>query len=88
VRSVRRTAAARGTPPALRPRIALNTARRVAASARLVRRLARPLPRGRAVLRQAIAGARGRIGMRGVRPTRGMGMRGRGMRVPARAMRM
>jgi len=86
VRSVRRTAAARRTPPALRPRIALNTARRVAASARLVRRLARPLPRGRAVLRQAIAGARGRIGMRGVRPMRGMGMRGRGMRVPARAI--
>jgi hypothetical protein len=90
VRSVRRTAAARGTPPALRPCIALNTARRVAASTRLVRRLARPLPRGRAILRQAIAGGRGRIGMRGIRPMRGMGMamRGRGMRAPARAMRM
>ena len=90
VRSVRRTAAARGTPPALRPRIALNTARRVAASPRLVRRLARPLPHGRAVLRQAIAGGRGRIGMRGIRPMRGMGMamRGRVMRAPARAMRM
>jgi hypothetical protein len=57
-RSVRRTAAVRRTPPAVRPRVALNTARRVAASPRLARRLARPLPRGRALVRRAVrAGA-------------------------------
>src|SRR5882762_1093055 len=55
VRSVQRTAATRRTPPAVRPRVALNTARRVAASPRLARRLSRPLPRGRARVRQAVA---------------------------------
>ncbi len=58
VRSVRRTAATRRTPPAMRPRVALNTARRVAASPQLARRLARPLPRGRAIVRQAVATGR------------------------------
>jgi hypothetical protein len=83
VRSVQRTAATRRTPPAVRPRVALNTARRVAASPRLARRLSRPLPRGRALVRRAVAGGRAlRGGMRGPM-MRGMGgpmMRGAGMR--------
>jgi len=64
VRSVRRTAAVRRTPPTVRPRVALNTARRVAASPRLARRLTGPLPRGRAIVRRAVAG--GRLGPRAV----------------------
>jgi hypothetical protein len=89
VRSVRRTATTRGTPPSVRPRVALNTARRVAASPRLARRLSRPLPRGRARIRQAVAG--GRMGARGaMRPMRGpqrpMGM-GRGRRPRTFVMR-
>jgi hypothetical protein len=63
--------------------VALNTARRVAASPRLARRLSRPLPRGRALVRRAVAGGRAlRGGMRGPM-MRGMGgpmMRGAGMR--------
>jgi hypothetical protein len=82
VRSVQRTAATRRTPPAVRPRVALNTARRVAASPRLARRLSRPLPRGRALVRRAMGGGRAlRGGMRGPM-MRGMGgpmMRGAGM---------
>jgi hypothetical protein len=79
VRSVRRTAVTRRTPPAVRPRVALNTARRVAASPRLVRRLARPLARGRAIVRQAVATGRmpARAGGRMMRPMGGM-MRRRG----------
>jgi hypothetical protein len=83
VRSVQRTAATRRTPPAVRPRVALNTARRVAASPRLARRLSRPLPRGRALVRRAVAGGRAlRPGMRGpmMRGMRGAMMRGAGMR--------
>ena len=83
VRSVQRTAATRRTPPAVRPRVALNTARRVAASPRLARRLSRPLPRGRALVRRAVAGGRAlRPGMRGpmMRGMRGPMMRGAGMR--------
>src|SRR4030081_2676011 len=82
VGSVQRTAATRRTPPAVRPRVALNTARRVAASPRLARRLSRPLPRGRALVRRALAGGALRPGMRGPM-MRGMGgpmMRGAGMR--------
>jgi hypothetical protein len=63
-RSVRRTAATRGTPPAARARVLQRTARRVASNPRMVRQLARPNPAGRQVLRRigvpAIAG--------GVRP--------------------
>ncbi len=83
VRSVQRTAATRRTPPTVRPRVALNTARRVAASPRLARRLSRPLPRGRALVRRAAAGGRAlRGGMRGpmMRGMRGPMMRGAGMR--------
>ena len=82
VRSVQRTAATRRTPPAVRPRVALNTARRVAASPRLARRLSRPLPRGRALVRRAVAGGALRPGMRGpmMRGMRGAMMRGAGMR--------
>jgi hypothetical protein len=58
----------------VRPRVALNTARRVAASPRLVRRLARPLVRGRAIVRQAVA--TGRV------PARAVG----GMRAPMGGM--
>src|SRR5712675_1470571 len=89
VRSVQRTAATRRTPPAVRPRVALNTARRVAASPRLARRLSRPLPRGRALVRRAIAGGALRPGMRGpmMRGMRGPMMRGAGMRGMGRPMR-
>ena len=90
VRSVQRTAATRRTPPAVRPRVALNTARRVAASPRLARRLSRPLPRGRALVRRAVAGGRAlRPGMRGpmMRGMRGPMMRGAGMRGMGRPMR-
>ncbi len=84
VRSVQRTAATRRTPPTVRPRVALNTARRVAASPRLARRLSRPLPRGRALVRRAVAGGRAlRPGMRGPMmrgAMRGPMMRGAGMR--------
>jgi hypothetical protein len=75
VRSVRRTAATRGTPAVVRARVARNTARRVAASPRLVRRLARPLPRGRAAVRQAFAG--GRMPARFMESARRMGRGGR-----------
>jgi hypothetical protein len=77
VRSVRRTAATRRTPPAVRPRVALNTARRVAASPRLAQRLSRPLPRGRAILRQAVGSGRLRTGIGPVRRVMG-GPLGRG----------
>ena len=89
VRSVQRTAATRRTPPAVRPRVALNTARRVAASPRLARRLSRPLPRGRALVRRALAGGALRPGMRGpmMRGMRGPMMRGAGMRGMGRPMR-
>jgi len=89
VRSVQRTAATRRTPPAVRPRVALNTARRVAASPRLARRLSRPLPRGRALVRRAVAGGALRPGMRGpmMRGMRGPMMRGAGMRGMGRPMR-
>jgi hypothetical protein len=89
VRSVQRTAATRRTPPAVRPRVALNTARRVAASPRLARRLSRPLPRGRALVRRAVAGGALRPGMRGpmMRGMRGPTMRGMGMRGIGRPMR-
>lgn len=66
VRSVRRTAATRRTPAAVRARLALNTARRVTASPALARRLARPLPRGRAIVRRASVGGRMRPGIRGL----------------------
>jgi hypothetical protein len=55
VRSVQRTAAARRTRPQVRPQVALNTARRVAANPRMTRRLARPLPRGQQLARRAAA---------------------------------
>jgi hypothetical protein len=91
VRSVQRTAATRRTPPAVRPRVALNTARRVAASPRLARRLSRPLPRGRALVRRALAGGALRPGMRGPMMRgammRGPMMRGAGMRGMGRPMR-
>jgi hypothetical protein len=75
VRSVRRTATVRRTPPTVRPRVALNTARRVAASPRLARRLTGPLPRGRAIVRRAVAG-RARAGVM-ARPMPGGMMRPR-----------
>lgn len=50
IRSVRRTAAVRRTPAGVRPQVALNTARRVAASPAMLRRLARPLGRGRVLI--------------------------------------
>jgi hypothetical protein len=78
VTSVRRTAATRRTPPSVRPRVALNTARRVAASPALARRLSRPLPRGRAIVRTAVAGGRLRPAIR--RP----GLRRRGRRIVIR----
>src|SRR5258708_4348486 len=89
VRSVQRTAATRRTPPAVRPRVALNTARRVAASPRLARRLSRPLPRGRALVRRAVAGGALRPGMRRpmMRGIRGPMMRSAGMRGMGRPMR-
>ena len=67
VRSVRRTAAVRGTPPVVRPRVALNTARRVAANPGLARRLARPSPRARAIVRR-VAGGAGMAARPGLRP--------------------
>src|SRR3981081_447479 len=89
VRSVQRTAATRRTPPAVRPRVALNTARRVPASPRLAPRVSRPLPRGRALVRRALAGGALRPGMRGpmMRGMRGPMMRGAGMRGMGRPMR-
>jgi hypothetical protein len=56
VRSVRRTAAARRTPAQVRPRVALNTARRVAANPAMLRRLAQPLMRGRAIVARTARG--------------------------------
>jgi hypothetical protein len=56
VRSVRRTAAVRQTPTRQRPQVALNTARRVAANPTMLRRLARPLPRGNAIVARVVRG--------------------------------
>lgn len=55
VRGVRRNAASRRASPLVRARLVLNSARRVAANPGLARRLARPIPRGRALLRRRAA---------------------------------
>lgn len=54
VQSVRRNAAVRRTPALARPRVLANTTRRVAQMPQLARRLAAPLPRGRAIVRRAV----------------------------------
>jgi hypothetical protein len=54
-RSVKRTAAAAGTPPSVQPRIVARTAAKVAQNPGLLRRLSTPSPRGQA----AVAGAMG-----------------------------
>jgi hypothetical protein len=59
-RTVRRTAAARGTPASARPQVVRRTASRVAANPRLAQRLARPLRRGQRIARAAIGRAGGR----------------------------
>lgn len=59
VRSVRRTAAVRRTPAQQRPQVALNTARRVAANPAMLRRLAQPLMRGRAIVARVMRGTGG-----------------------------
>ncbi|MCL6609456.1 MAG: hypothetical protein K6T74_15330 [Geminicoccaceae bacterium] len=55
--SVNRTAAAKGTPVAARPKVLLRTAKRVAARPTLACRLARPSPRGLALARRLGVGA-------------------------------
>ena len=70
-RTVRRTAAARGTPTAARPQVVRRTAARVASTPRTARRLSRPLPRGQRIARTAARVAR--APMRGMPGRRMMG---------------
>lgn len=67
--SVRRTAVARRTPPAVRPRVLAGTARRVASrQPGLRRQLTRPLPAGRRVIQRTAAAVRS-----GAAPARNLG---------------
>lgn len=55
-KSVRRTAASRGTPPAVRPQVVARTAAKVARNPSVLRRLSAPSPIGRAMLRRSAVG--------------------------------
>jgi hypothetical protein len=55
-RSVRRTAAAKGTPASVRAKVLQRTAAKVAQNPRLLQKLARPSPRAQALLRRAWGG--------------------------------
>ena len=78
-RSVQRTGVARRTPPAVRPRVLAQTARRVVTrNPRLRRQLTQPLGQGRRILNRAAAAARtgmapGRAILRGQMPRGGIG---------------
>jgi hypothetical protein len=50
--SVRRTAAARGTPVGARPQVVARTAAKVAQNPSMLRRLSTPLPNGQAMVRR------------------------------------
>ena len=52
-KSVRRTAASKGTPPAMRPKVLARTAAKVAQRPGLLRNLSRPSPRGQAIAQRA-----------------------------------
>ena len=58
VKSVKRTAASKGTPVAMRPRVLARTAARVAQRPDLVRNLSRPSPRGQDILQRTIGSVR------------------------------
>jgi hypothetical protein len=51
-RSVRRTAASKGTPPAMQPQVMARTAAKVARNPTLLRSLSRPLPRGQSIVQR------------------------------------
>ena len=50
-KSVKRTAAVKGTPPAMRPKVLQNATKKVAASPALAKKLSRPMPGGRLPMR-------------------------------------
>ena len=52
-KSVRRTAASKGTPPAMRPKVLARTAAKVAQRPGLLRNLSRPSPKGQAIAQRA-----------------------------------
>jgi hypothetical protein len=58
VKSVKRTAASKGTPVAMRPRVLARTAARVAQRPDLVRNLSRPSPRGQEILQRTVGSVR------------------------------
>lgn len=58
-RSVRRTAGARGTPPAVQPRVVARTANKVAQNPALLRRLSTPSPRAQSIVQRANGGYAG-----------------------------
>lgn len=55
-KSVKRTAAARGTPVAVRPKVVARTASKVAQNPAMLRRLSTPSPKGQALAQRAGAG--------------------------------
>jgi hypothetical protein len=57
-RSVRRTAASKGTPAAMRPQVLARTAAKVARRPELLRNLSRPLPKGQAVVQRTAGSVR------------------------------
>jgi hypothetical protein len=56
-KSVKRTAAARGTPVSVRPKVVARTAAKVAQNPTMLRRLSTPSPKGQA-LGQRVGGGR------------------------------
>jgi hypothetical protein len=54
VRSVKRTAASKGTPATMRPRVLARTASKVAQRPGLLRNLSRPSPKGQALVRRTV----------------------------------
>jgi hypothetical protein len=58
VRSVRRTAASKGTPAAVRPKVLARTAAKVAQRPGLLRNLSRPSPKGQAIVQRTAGSVR------------------------------
>jgi hypothetical protein len=59
-RSVKRTAAAAGTPPSFQPKVVARTASKVAQNPALLRKLSKPSPRGQAIASNVVNGGYGR----------------------------